>query len=109
MLVESLVNKELPPGRGAIGVESLITHDLLFSAEEKTRVRIYEQQRVTALRVRGCDSEAVGALWIEVRWCFGMCQRGRCRHRCRLVVVEGPQRVQVDALDVAANAALREA
>ena len=54
LVVEALVDEELPPGERAVGVESFFAHHLGFRAEEERRVRIDEEHRVAA----ACDLRA---------------------------------------------------
>src|SRR5579884_274440 len=45
-VVESLVDEELSPGGGAIGIEPLITHHLQFGAEKEVSMGIDQKQSV---------------------------------------------------------------
>ena len=60
-LVEALVDEELAPGHGAVGVEPFVADHLQFGAEEERGVGIDQQQGVVVGGVRGRDGDAVRA------------------------------------------------
>ena len=113
-LVEALVDEELAPGDGSVGVEALVARHLKFGAEEEGGVGIDEEESVMVGRVGGRDGHAVGAggLWriavVNVGYFVaggdGVARRG-LRRDC---AVEGLELGQVDAFDVAADAAFGE-
>ena len=45
--VESLIDKKLTPGRCAVGIESLLTDQVIFAPEKETGVRIDQQHGIT--------------------------------------------------------------
>ena len=57
--VEALIDKELTPGRGAIGVQSLIARHLQLGAEVEGRVRIDQQQGMAIPGAGGADSDSI--------------------------------------------------
>ena len=59
LVVEALIDEELPPGDGAVGLEPLLAGHVNFWTEVVIRVRIDHQQRVAVRRVLGRDGEAV--------------------------------------------------
>ena len=105
--VEPLIDEELSPGHGAIGVEPLVARHLEFGAEVERRVRVDVQQRVAVQRVLRRDGDAVGSR--------GFGPHGRdipaapaAAPRRRLAVKRG-ELAEVHPFDVAADAALGEA
>jgi hypothetical protein len=60
-IVEPLVDEELAPGGGAVGVEAFAAGDLLFGAEEEAGVRVDEQEGAAIGGDGGRDRDAVGA------------------------------------------------
>ena len=67
LFVEALVDEELAPGDGAIGVQPLVAGHLQLGAEEEGGVGIDQQQRVVAGGVGGRDGDAVGAARLAIR------------------------------------------
>ena len=67
MAVEALVDEELAPRRGTIGIEAFVARDLLFGAEEEAGVGIDEEERVAAGGVGRCNGDAVRASRFVVR------------------------------------------
>ncbi len=106
-LVEALVDEELSPGDGAVGVQAFLAHHLRFLAEEERRVGVDPQHRLAARGPRRPHGKAVRAGWF-----------GRHRHRgnlefshlllCR-AAIERLELGQRHPLDVTADAALAEA
>ncbi len=100
--VEALIDEELAPGRGAIGVQPLVARHLLFGAEEEAGVRIDQQQCMAILGARRGDGDAVGPL----RLAIGAGVRiGHCQ---LLAAIKGRELAQIDAFDVAANRSFGE-
>ena len=103
MAVEALIDEELPPGAGAIGIQALAAFDLGFGAEIEAGVRVDQQQRVAAGGAGGGQRHAVGA------GRFGpFAAEVERRQPGRLAGVEGLQPGEIDAFDVAADAAFAE-
>ena len=65
-LVEPLVDEELPPGYGAISVQTLVAHHLQLGTEKEGRVGIDQQQGVARSRIRRRDRHAVRST--RFRW-----------------------------------------
>ena len=65
-VVEALVDEELAPRDRAICVQPLLARHLRLGAEKERRVRVDQQERVTAGRIRGCDRDAVRAGRLDV-------------------------------------------
>src|SRR5437879_2384132 len=110
VFVEALVDEELAPGDSTVGVEPLVAEHLEFRTEEEGGVGIDEKERVVAGGVRRRDGHAVRAGWF--RWVAVVYVGGLdCRFSgvaClddRRLAVEGLELGEVDALDVAADAA----
>ena len=103
-VVEALVDEELAPGDGAIGVEPLVAGHLQLGAEVERGVRVDQQQRVVVHGVRRRDGDAVGA----GRRAGSGRRRGLVRRRGGGQSIEAGQLRERDALDVAADAALAE-
>ena len=101
-VVEALVDEELAPGDGAVGIEAFVAHHLQFGAEEERRVRIDQQQRVMRRR---CSTARWRCRSIPGSGEFVLDRRAGVRCAGRLAV-ERLQLVEVDPLDVAADAAL---
>ena len=103
--IESLIDEKLAPGDGAINVQSLIAHHLQFRAEVIRGMRVYPEQRMPRRAAAGRDGETVGAAGNRLR-------RRACRKSARrlprLPRVELPKLRQVDAFDIAADAAFGE-
>jgi hypothetical protein len=59
MLVETLVDEELPPRHRTIGVEPLIARHLQFGAKIKRCVGIYVEKRMTVAAVAWGDRETI--------------------------------------------------
>src|SRR5207244_3780850 len=66
MRIEPLVDKELPPGRGAIDVQPFVARYLLLGTEIPAGVRVDQQQRAAAGRELRRDGDTVGALALVV-------------------------------------------
>ncbi len=60
-VVEALIDEELAPGDGSVGVEAFVAGHLQLGAKEEGGVRVDEQQRVVVDGVGGRDGDAVGA------------------------------------------------
>ncbi len=103
-VVEPLVDEELAPGRGAVGVQPGVTGHLGFRAEIERGVRVDQQQGVAAGGVRGRDGDPVGACGLLEDGALRWPQAGD-----GVLAVEPLQVGQVDALDVPADTALGEA
>ena len=104
MAVEALIDEELPPGAGAIGIEALATFDLGFTAEIEAGVRVDQQQRIARCAARRRQRHAVGAERLG--------QFAAEIERSQFGRLAGVQRFQVgevDALDIAADAAFGKA
>ena len=102
MLIEALIDEELSPGGGAVGVEALVAGHLQFGAEEERGVRIDQQQRVVAGGIGGRDRDAVGAGGFG----FGEGPRpGRLGDG--LLAVEGLELVEIDAFRYRRRCCLR--
>nr|GFD47440.1 hypothetical protein [Tanacetum cinerariifolium] len=61
VLVKALVNKELPPGHGPVGIEARLAGHLHLRAEIERGVWIDEQQRVPTDALAGRNGEAIRA------------------------------------------------
>ena len=101
--VESLVDEELAPGDGAVGVQPVVAGHLQLGAEEEAGVRVDEQQRVSVPGVGGGDGEAVRALRLAEDQ--AALSQG---HGHGPLFVESLQLCQRHPLDVAADAAFAE-
>ena len=102
--VEALIDEELPPGAGAIGIKALAAFDLGFAAEIEAGVRVDEQQGVARRAAAGRQRHAVGAGRFEQ---FAAQFDGGQFHG--LPGVEGFKPAEIDALDIAADAAFGKA
>src|SRR3954454_13648547 len=100
MAVADLVDEELAPGRSAINVQTLVTLHLQLGPEEMARVGVDQQQRLAVRRNLWGDGDAVGPLPFDPR-----AERGGNRP----VRIERLELIEIDALDIAADAALGEA
>src|SRR5262249_35231783 len=101
-LVEALVNEELPPGGGAVGVQTLVARHMQLGPEEERRVWVDQQQRVTRNRVRRRDSHAIRSTWLGLVEQLTLIIR---RDRDLAISVESLQRLQAYPFDVSADAA----
>ena len=102
--VEALVDEELAPGRGAVGVETLVAGDLHLRTEEEAGVRVDQQQGLAVQRQLRRDGDAVRARRLLEQQTLLVGGHGDLP-----LAVEGFQLAQGHALDVAADAAFREA
>ena len=112
LVVEALVDEELSPRQRAVGVQAFLADHVRFLAEEERGVRVDQQHRLAGGGVRAGDRDAVrtGRLnqWFDTAGaCLAVAHDGSLRGRRR--TVERFELRQVDALDVAADAALAEA
>ena len=103
LLVEALVDEELSPREGAVGVEALAAGHLRLVAEEERGVRVDPQHGLARGGVGPGHREAVGAGGLG-----GLGEVVGRRLRLGAAAVEGLELAQVHALDVAADAALAE-
>jgi hypothetical protein len=101
LVVETLVDEELAPGHGAIGVQALFADHVDFWAEVKRGMGIDQQERVPGGAQPGGDGKAVRAAR------FFVAQLARIGQR-RLLAVELLQGLEIDRFDVAADAAFAE-
>ena len=110
-IVEALVDEELSPGQRAVGVEAFLADHLRFFAEEERGMRVDQQLRLARRGVHAGDRDAVGSGRFRDR--FRSPRRrsrasGQSCHRF-LLTVKRFELAQVDAFDVAADAAFAEA
>src|SRR5690242_2572324 len=103
MIVEALVDKELSPRNGAVGIQSLFAYAMNFGAEIKRRVRIDQQQCMTILSPRGCYRKTIRALWF-----FGLHGFVDLHLGCSLVLVECFQLRDCDVGEIAADTSFTE-
>src|SRR5437764_12159121 len=113
MLVESLIDKKLTPGHGAVSIQSFVAGHLQFRSEVEGRVGIDQQQRMMPGRVRRRDSHTVRSARfffnIDVIVPRGPVATARgTETRCGRIAVERLQLVQINRFDVATNAAFAE-
>ena len=114
-VIEALIDKHLSPGHCAVGVEPFIAGHLQLRPEEKRRVRIDQKQSVMIHRIRRRDGKTVGATRFAVhrpQVCL-LLQLRRALFRSDqlgllLTAIVGFKRLQVDLLDVSADAAFSE-
>ena len=103
MGVEALIDKKLPPGGGTIDIQALVRLHLGFGAEKESGVRVDQQERVTVAGQFRRDGNAVRSARLLVNDLgprhLGLSGRA----------VKGLQILQVNPLNVPANAALAEA
>ncbi len=103
-LVEALVDEELAPGGGAVRVESLVARHLELGSEVERRVRVDQEQRMAGRRVRRGDRHPVRPARFDRPLVLDDGGFGAAR-----LAVERLELVEIDLLDVAANAAFGEA
>ena len=107
-VVEALVDEDLSPRHGTIGVQSLLAGHLQFTAEIERRVRVYQEQRVVICCVGRSDGSTVGParfhIAIHLRQLrYGSVPRVQpCLRRVR-PAIKFLQFLQVYAFDVAAD------
>ena len=66
-IAKALVNEELAPCHGAIGVEAFFADHMQLGAKEERGVRVNHEQRIAVYRITRRDGEAVGAAGLAVR------------------------------------------
>ena len=62
--IKPLIDKELSPGRGPVGIQTLFTDQVVFTPEEKTGVRVDQQQRVATGTFIAGNSNTIGTGWL---------------------------------------------
>src|SRR4051812_24433191 len=108
MFVPALVEKELPPGRRAISVETRVAFHAELGPEEEAGVWIDQQHRMPVARTLRPDGNAVRSARLIVVLREQDARRLIQHRRWSRSIIEGPERLQIDSFDIPTDAAFGE-
>ena len=106
IFVEPLVDKELSPGHGTVGIEAFLADDMDFAAKIERGVRIDKQHGIPGGRVLTCNRESVRPPGLVVA--FLVDDGCRLLRQVSAGAVERPDTVQRNLFNIAADRTLEE-